>query len=566
MAFRRARLVFCRLLLACGVSCLPATDGVAQNHAPGGPAWKPLCADAAFCSRPYDVRLGGGAQGYHPLNRFAAGPLVVPGGLVLQMGDPLLWVIDPVTGEGRFPGLDDPGAPISDVNAVTLPDGFTLSLSLYGRGTPEQPVDSAELRDTRNRRVWSGSWHGQSVLDLNNAAMIAPTILPDGTIYAGIRFGGGTRIYRSTNRGERWSSVFSGLRIGEDRFNLLPSPSGSKLWAINSAFDGSEDSLWVTDNHGADWTRVDDGSLPDDTVRIVHHPGIPDTSYALSARGLYVSRDRGRRWTLTGWAGAVNGLLVLDAIEDAAARPEDEWNLVLGADDGVYFSRDEGQRWRPLARGLPALPSSIAFSQGVLVAVNDAGFFTCAGSACVGDALPAPEPQPGGVVVLRELYSPSLDVYRLEAAAGPGEEPPETSPGDWAATGFGLPVWSLGSSATTTSLCDFERRSPDGRRARFFTVAGSECGFLIDRQADLSEAAVGWRLQPYRYAVVPAEPILPDRPQARDCPKHTQRVMRLYRKNGPVNHRFLLLPDYRSLTPDQLDRWFLEGPAFCVPG
>lgn len=552
--------------LALGLTALLPATVQAQSEAPGGSIWKPLCADGALCSRPYDLPLGGGAQGYQPLNRFAAGPLVVPDGFVLQMGTPLLWEIDPASGAGRFPGLDDPGAPVSDVNSVVLPDGFTLSLSLYGRGTADAPVDSAELRDQRNRRVWSGSWHGESVVNLNNAAMIAPTILANGHIYAGIRFGGGTRIYRSTDRGKRWTSVFSPLRVGDDRFNLLPSPSGRELWAINSAFFEQPDSLWMSDNDGADWTRVDDGSFPEATVRIIHHPGLADTSYALSDQGLSVSRDGGRSWAATGWTAAVNALVIMDAEDDPAALASDDWNLVLGASDGVYVSRDDGQQWQPLARGLPALPSAVAVKDGVLVAVNDAGFFTCPGSACAGRALPAPATQPGGVVVLREFYSPSLDLYRLETAPGDFEATSGGSPGDWEATGTGVPVWALARSPTTTSLCEFERRSPNGARTRFFAGVGSECRSLINRETGLAEQAIGWRLQPYRYAIVPAVPVGEGRPQARVCPLHTQAVMRLFRKGGPVNHRYLLLPDYRALLPELVDHWILEGLAFCVPG
>ena len=67
---------FMTMILALGILCFSGPVNAGQ--------WKPLCVEGSSCNVPYQVYLGGGTQGYHPIDPYAAGPLVTSRGILLH--------------------------------------------------------------------------------------------------------------------------------------------------------------------------------------------------------------------------------------------------------------------------------------------------------------------------------------------------------------------------------------------------------------------------------------------------------------------------------------------------
>ena len=375
------------------------------SPAVGAGQWQPLCVEGSSCASPYrEAALGGGPGGYFPIDRHAAAPLVAEEGI---------WVVHKPSHSGAsrmstlVPLADsqfDIGYVSADLNGIPLPGG---ELMLVWLGAAKIWSGEGELLEMLN-------WTGSNVISLNNAAMIGPPVVVNGSIYVGVRGAARSSVYESENGGRSWTPRASNIRIGDDRYNLLPNPHATGLWAINSEFFDAPASLWESLDHGATWYRIDDGSFPAQTVRIVHDPDHPDTSYALTARGLKLGRPdpQGRiHWQATSMWQAVHGLAFVDRIPPLSRA------LVIGTDTGVLVSVDEGKSWQPMASGLLAIPHTVTWAHGMLVATSDAGYFTCNAVDCAGAAQPVPAEAERGPVTVTEFYHRDLDHYFMTASA-----------------------------------------------------------------------------------------------------------------------------------------------------
>ena len=513
--------------------------------------WQPMCVEGSSCAAPFrGVALGGGAGGYDPIDPHAAGPLMDEEGIWL-----LRRRIDSTASRVatriplRAPVAEIDGA-FGDLNALQLSSGEIMVFWLYGAWIWSS---NGELRETLD-------WTGINVITLNNAAMTGPPVVVNGSIYVGVRGSAWSLVYGSSNDGRTWTPRASSIRIGDDRYNLLPSPDGTALWAIQSEFFELPASLWESLDGGATWYRIDDGSFPAQTVRIVHDPRHSDTSYALTARGLKLGRSdpQGRiHWQATSMWLPVHGLVFVDRIPPLSRA------LVIGTDTGVLVSVDEGKSWQPMASGLLAVPHTVTWAHGMLVATSAAGYFTCNAVDCAGTAQPVPAEAERGPVAVTEFYNRDLDHYFMTASEeeAAGIDAGAAGPG-WERTGQAFTAWSvLGNPQAGMQLCRFYGSMQPGPNSHFYTLSTGECGQLMELQARTPATEPRWNFEGYAFAAVPsaADELAP-------CPEATVPVYRAYNRGfergADSNHRYVT--DRAVLGPLVARGWVDEGVAFCV--
>ncbi len=182
------------------------------------------------------------------------------------------------------------------------------------------------------------TWHLIS-LDLTESAhegkrtgamgAIAESPLKPGLLYAGTDKGA---FWVTHNDGVQWAEFSEGL---PDRYIRSICPSRFSETRVYAAVPGINDDdlsnyLFVSEDHGRHWRSIT-GNLPDEVAYVIlEDPTNEDILYAGLYRGVYISVDRGRSWSLLGPEMAAT------AISDLVIQ-EREMDLVVGTHGrGIY--------------------------------------------------------------------------------------------------------------------------------------------------------------------------------------------------------------------------------------
>ena len=199
-----------------------------------------------------------------------------------------------------------------------------------------------------------------------NAPLIGSTHEP------GVLYLGGNRVFRFTEKGERWSIVSPDLsaklaeRIdavgsGAETYGIVYTLSESPvkrgmLWA------GTDDGkLWVTEDGGAAWTDLT-SSLPPaakgewiSRIEAGHaEAGVAYLAVDAHRSGSYAplawrTADRGKSWT-----SIVEGIPKDHPVKVVREDPGNPSVLYAGTEFALFVSADRGQRWTKLG-GLPTV-------------------------------------------------------------------------------------------------------------------------------------------------------------------------------------------------------------------
>lgn len=177
----------------------------------------------------------------------------------------------------------------------------------------------------------------------------------------------GDAIYRSTNGGNSWKKIMTGLPTGVDygeaptRFSIAIShPDASSPATLYTGFQiGDEPAhLYKSVNGGNSWAQTSDGA-GDDTVAdycgtqcwydnvVEADPTNPDIVYAggqfnynIGSGGIFRSDDGGATWLNLGWDQHPD-------FHAFAFDPQDSNHILSGSDGGVWESADRGGRTSP---------------------------------------------------------------------------------------------------------------------------------------------------------------------------------------------------------------------------
>ncbi len=189
------------------------------------------------------------------------------------------------------------------------------------------------------------NWSTPVVLDPND-----PSIL----------YYGSQRVYRSVNRAVSWSAISPDLTDG------VPGQGGVVYATITTIavapsdplvlYAGTDDAnVWVTQNAGGNWTRID-AVLPE---RWVTRVAVDPTSAAIAYATLsgfrdddplphvYRTTDFGATWN------PISSNLPEAPVNDLVVDPEDPAALYVATDVGVYSTNDTGGSWSALGTDLP---------------------------------------------------------------------------------------------------------------------------------------------------------------------------------------------------------------------
>ncbi len=194
------------------------------------------------------------------------------------------------------------------------------------------------------------------------------------------------RVWKSENRGDKWTAISGDLTRNQDRFTLPimgKTQSWDEAWDVGAMsnyntitslaespkqegliYAGTDDGLiQVTENGGSSWRKIEVGSIP----------GIPATAFVndikadlFDANTVYVamdnhkygdfnpylvkSSDRGKTWQSIR-SNLPDRTLVWRVVQDHV-KPE----LMFAATEfGIYFTVTKGDRWIKLTGGVPTI-------------------------------------------------------------------------------------------------------------------------------------------------------------------------------------------------------------------
>ena len=150
-------------------------------------------------------------------------------------------------------------------------------------------------------------------------------------------------LIRSGDAGETWQPV--SLR-GKADFHVLEAAS-LRIYGFGSDWETRRTQFLVSDDDGKTW---DERDVPEPLVSLALHPRDPERIFASGERGLYESRDAGRRWIeregeagLLGWRR--DGLTLVTASGDVAVSADGtRWRKSgqIGGEPAAFEAEKEG--------------------------------------------------------------------------------------------------------------------------------------------------------------------------------------------------------------------------------
>jgi len=199
-------------------------------------------------------------------------------------------------------------------------------------------------------------------IDLLRGQWLAPIILSPGhpeTVYLGLQY-----LFRSHFQGDIWERISPDLSYGqEDQLGDIPyqtiftvseSPFNPKL-----IYAGTDDGkVWVTHNRGKTWKEIMKGLPYKKWVsRIIASKHRPFRVY-MAQNGkreddfkpyVWISDDYGQTWK------DISSGIPLGPVNVIREDPINEDILYVGTDVGVYVSKDRGKTWSVLGGNLPTV-------------------------------------------------------------------------------------------------------------------------------------------------------------------------------------------------------------------
>lgn len=214
--------------------------------------------------------------------------------------------------------------------------------------------DNIMYGSSQNLRVSRSTNNGSSFNNIfssggDPAIFIAPYQISE--INPDVIYAGATSMYRSSNQGNNWTSLNSGVPLnGDPIYSMAISPNNDDIvYAATAPFD-TESTLFMTIDAGATWTDIT-GNLPDRYINDIYADPATDGKLYVVLNGfgsghVYLSEDYGTTWT-----DITNGLpdVPTNAIMVDPAFPS---HLYVGNDLGVYYSVDAGNTWDDFTEGL----------------------------------------------------------------------------------------------------------------------------------------------------------------------------------------------------------------------
>lgn len=180
-------------------------------------------------------------------------------------------------------------------------------------------------------------------MDANNSRIMYAAMWEHGRLPWKVISGGpGSGLYKSTDSGETWEKMKTGLpeKMGKMAIAVAPSNSDKVYALIESDSNENERGLYVSNNAGKSWSQVTD--RPELVQRAWYYielfidPKDENTIYVLSAPALR-SNDGGGTWeNLSGTHGDFHDLWI---------NPNNPNNFIISNDGGAAITFNKGRSW-----------------------------------------------------------------------------------------------------------------------------------------------------------------------------------------------------------------------------
>lgn len=180
-------------------------------------------------------------------------------------------------------------------------------------------------------------------MDMNNPRILYAAMNEYGRLpWKVISGGAGSGLYKSTDRGETWKKINTGLpkELGKMAIAVCRSNSERVYALVESDSEKDLGGLFVSENAGENWTRVsNDHRLIQRAwyyIEVFTDPQNEHTVYVMSAPALR-STDGGKTWEqLSGTHGDFHDLWI---------NPNNSKNMVIANDGGAAVSFNYGKTW-----------------------------------------------------------------------------------------------------------------------------------------------------------------------------------------------------------------------------
>ncbi len=231
---------------------------------------------------------------------------------------------------------------------------FTADIQCFAAST--NPADTTKtyifagtwgngiFRSTDDGQSWAQIDSGLTNLFINKLAVIGSDL------YAGTENG----LFLSKNNGAIWFEIDSGLS-NKTVYSIIKTPSATDSLKTNLFAGTWGDGIFLSQNDGTSWTQVDSGLTDWNIYSIVTTPstfgaGTPNIFAGSYGGGIFLSTNNGTSWT------AVNKGITCRTITDLVTCP------VVGGTGGIniyaiaygfglFFSTNNGKNWASMIVG-----------------------------------------------------------------------------------------------------------------------------------------------------------------------------------------------------------------------
>ncbi len=174
----------------------------------------------------------------------------------------------------------------------------------------------------------------------------------------GVIYYGTYRLYRTTNRGENWTSISGDLTKGAQTKGNIATIAVAPSAPATIYVGTSDGNVQVTTNHGGSWTNITKAPLPNrwvSDIAIAHND--PKTAYvAFNGFNTHTPGTPGHVFKTTNRGGSwrdISANLPDVPVLAIALDRDAPGTLYIGTDVGVFSSLNDGQSWQPFSEGLP---------------------------------------------------------------------------------------------------------------------------------------------------------------------------------------------------------------------
>lgn len=292
----------------------------------------------------------------------------------------------------EFKGLENSERIARIIIHPSNPDVLYVAVlgALWGDSEERGVYKTIDSGETWTKQLYKSPSTGCSdlVMDPNNPDILYAAMWDFRREPHFFRSGGpGSGIFKTSNGGESWEEVRNGLpqtTLGRIALAIHPQEDS----AVYAVVESENSALYKTVDQGSSWIKLSDqaqmGDRPFYYSLLVPDPVEKDRIYKPGTM-LWVSKNGGERFEGTSVAGAgyhsdTHALWI---------NPNDNQEMYLGTDGGVFISSDQGNTWR-MVKQLPV-------SQFYQISVDNQEPYWVYGGLQDNNSWRAPSNNPGGI-------------------------------------------------------------------------------------------------------------------------------------------------------------------------